>query len=121
MNTIRVDDHKRSTFFRNVAIGIILLMVFLTLPNLCGAHDEHGHSHDEPPSFKYSRQANEEFLKQEEHHHHDHDDHHGHAHGHGHGHHDHGHGHKAHHTSKNAIKPDLGMYNNEDIIFICLR
>ncbi|GAB6021909.1 hypothetical protein CHUAL_006072 [Chamberlinius hualienensis] len=27
------------------------------------SHDHHGHSHDEPPSFKYSKQANEEVPK----------------------------------------------------------
>lgn len=100
---VNVNDAKRKTFFRNLALAIIVFLVFFTLPNLCGAHgshqhDHHGHSHDEPASFKYSRQANEEILKKEEHHHHGHhhhhhdDDGHGHAHGHGN---DHGHGHRA--------------------------
>lgn len=102
MKEIRVDDHKNNTFLRNVAIGVILLLVFLTLPNLCGAHGDHGHSHDEPAGFKYSREANEQFLKEQHDHH---AAHHGHAHG-GHGHDDHHHGH-AHHETKTK---DLGMY-----------
>ncbi|KAL8608218.1 hypothetical protein ACOMHN_016673 [Nucella lapillus] len=52
--------------------------------------DHHGHAHDEPPSFKYSKQANAQ--ADDRHHGHAHD--HGHAHAHDHGHdHDHGHGH----------------------------
>ena len=54
------------------------------------AHDDHhGHTH-EPPSFKYSRQANEQQAHAHSHgaggHNHAHDDHHGHAHDHGHTH-----------------------------------
>lgn len=79
-----MDDHKDGgTFLRNIALGLIVCIVFLTLPSLCGAHshdgsDHHGHSHDEPPSFKYSRQANEEILKKTAHAGHGHDDHHNH-------------------------------------------
>ncbi|KAG4073960.1 hypothetical protein HA402_014165 [Bradysia odoriphaga] len=91
---VNVNDSKRNTFFRNLAIVVIVFVVFFTLPSLCGAHgNHHGHSHDEPASFKYSKQANEELIKDE--HHHDHG--HGHSHGHdGHSHdsHDHSHGHK---------------------------
>lgn len=69
--------------------------------------DAHGHAHnDEPPSFKYSRAANEK--KSDHGHAHDHrghahdhhghaHDHHGHAHDHhGHAHDDHGHAHEDH-------------------------
>lgn len=51
------------------------------------AHDHHGHSHDEPPSFKYSKQANEAVKakvntpKPSQDHGHAHNGH-GHAHGH---------------------------------------
>lgn len=33
-------------------------------------HDGHGHAHDEPPSFKYSKAANEKFKGKEDTHHH---------------------------------------------------
>ena len=81
------------------------------------AHDHHGHSHDEPPAFKWSKQANmpqeDEILEEDietvvghghahEHaghgHAHDHAGH-GHAHdhgGHGHSHGGHGHSHGGH-------------------------
>lgn len=54
-------------FLRRVAIGILIILVTLNLPYLCGGHSHshdhgHGHSHgheiNEPPSFKYSQQAN---------------------------------------------------------------
>jgi hypothetical protein len=35
-------------------------------------HDHHGHSHDEPPSFKYTKQANEEVKQQQHNHAHQH-------------------------------------------------
>lgn len=105
-----MNDHKDGgSFLRNIALGLIVCIVFLTLPSLCGGHshdgaDHHGHSHDEPPSFKYSRQANEDVLKKAAHSHHDH------AHA-GHEHHDE-HQHDAHHQDhkhKDEKKPvDLG-------------
>lgn len=106
---VNVNDVQRKTFFRNLAIVIIVFVVFFTLPNLCGAHgdhDHHGHSHDEPASFKYSKQANEELLKEE--HHHTHDDHHGHHHeGHDHSHGGH-HGHQHAETKSKDIP--LGLF-----------
>ncbi|CAH0557842.1 unnamed protein product [Brassicogethes aeneus] len=46
---------------------LALICVFLVLiVKLSEGHDHHGHSHDEKPSFKYSKAANE---KVEEHHH----------------------------------------------------
>lgn len=61
-------------------------------------HHGHGHAHDEPPSFKYSQQANEQPPPGNHGHAHSHGEPHGHAHSHGqpHGHaHSHGqpHGH----------------------------
>lgn len=57
------------------AVGILF---FASLHLCVSCHGSHGHSHDEAPSFKYSRQANAE----PDHHvhpdHHDHHDHHGH-------------------------------------------
>ncbi len=106
---VNVNDAKSKTFFRNLAIGIIVLLVFFTLPNLCGAHgnhDHHGHSHDEPASFKYSKQANEELLREEHDHHHDHD-HHGHVHSHG-GH-DHSHGHQHGEATTKTKEIPLGL------------
>uniref|UniRef100_A0A1B6DME4 Zinc transporter SLC39A7 n=1 Tax=Clastoptera arizonana TaxID=38151 RepID=A0A1B6DME4_9HEMI len=56
-----------------VALGTLLLLIFLDFPLLCSGqmhghpHDHghshgHGHSHD-PPSFKYSKEANEQVLR----------------------------------------------------------
>ncbi|RZF42171.1 hypothetical protein LSTR_LSTR004320 [Laodelphax striatellus] len=45
-------------FFRGLAIGLILLLIFLDFPSLCAGHS-HSHSHDHAdPSFKYSKEAN---------------------------------------------------------------
>lgn len=85
MKTIHIEDHKNNgTFIRNVAIGLILLMVFLTLPSICAGHGSHGHNHDgghghshnghghsheqhvdAKPSFKYSREVNEQYEESE--------------------------------------------------------
>lgn len=67
MKTIYVESVAKEdgTFLRNLALAAIVCIVFLTLPTLCGAHDGHHHSHDEPPSFKYSRESNEQFLKEQ--------------------------------------------------------
>lgn len=114
MTSIRTaEELQRSRWRRNVALAAIVVLVFLQLPNLCAGHDGHDHHHHDemPPSFKYSRQANEEAL----HHGHSHGGHgsHGHSHGgHEHDHHDH-HDHDHHHhseagTTKRATKPELG-------------
>ncbi|XP_017860094.1 PREDICTED: protein catecholamines up isoform X2 [Drosophila arizonae] len=83
-------------FYKKVALGILLVAILLSFPAIC--QSQHN------PSFKYSREANENFDAKKappvkhEHHHHDHDhhdhDHHGHDH-HGHDHH-HDHGHHEH-------------------------
>lgn len=110
MKTIHVDDHKDGgTFLRNVALGLILCLVFLSLPSLCGGHshdgsDHHGHSHDEPASFKYSRQANEEILKKK-------DAHTGHGHENDHHHQQHNHDHHQEHKHKqDKIPVELGNW-----------
>lgn len=101
-----VSDHETNQFWRMVAIGAIILILFLSLPPLCSAdcghshdspdhhhhhhdhdHDHgHHHHHEEPASFKWSKQANEVYEEEEVHshhdHHHDHHDHHDHDHHH---------------------------------------
>uniref|UniRef100_A0A1Q3F2B2 Putative zip zinc transporter n=1 Tax=Culex tarsalis TaxID=7177 RepID=A0A1Q3F2B2_CULTA len=64
-----------------IALGLFLVMLWMSLPTLAGGHlhehdhNHHGHHHhhDENPSFKYSKQANEQY---EDDHHHDHHHHH---------------------------------------------
>lgn len=118
---VNVNDAKKTKFFRNLAVAVIVLVVFFTLPSLCGAHgNHHGHSHDEPASFKYSKQANEEILNAEHHHdhdhhehgHHDHDHHHGHGHEHGPGcnhNHDHGHAHSQGHKQAETKSREIPL------------
>lgn len=100
-----VSDHETNQFWRMVAIGAIILIVFLSLPPLCSAHSHdspdhhhhhdhdhdhdhgHHHHHEEPASFKWSKQANvvyeeEEGVHSHHDHHHDHNDHHDHDHHH---------------------------------------
>ncbi|KAG8248715.1 hypothetical protein J6590_033889 [Homalodisca vitripennis] len=61
----------RKQFLNRVLLGILIFLIFFNFPYLCGGHGHshedghmsgHGHSHDheikEPPSFKYSKQAN---------------------------------------------------------------
>uniref|UniRef100_A0A1B6GY22 Uncharacterized protein n=1 Tax=Cuerna arida TaxID=1464854 RepID=A0A1B6GY22_9HEMI len=63
----------RKQFLNRVLLGILIFLIFFNFPFLCGGHGHshgdshmsgHGHSHDhevkEPPSFKYSKQANVE-------------------------------------------------------------
>lgn len=82
-------NQSTQQFWRNIAIGIILVIVFLSLPNYCSGdcgHDHHGHGcdHDhhhhvnEPASFKWSQQANEHHHEESGNtgHQHDHDHHH---------------------------------------------
>lgn len=82
------DKMENHSYKRYLAIGLIVLIVFLSLPNFCGAHE---HS-DDSPSFKYSKQANEHFEDNLVHQ--SHDNGHGHAHEHGKG---CGHSHEPHH------------------------
>jgi len=82
---------SRSLFFKLAAcllLGIVATTYLAETVN-CHGHDHHGHTHDEPAHFKYSKQANQ---KQPDHGHaHDH---HGHAHDH------HGHAHEQHEQKK---------------------
>lgn len=60
----------RNLFFGNLSkILFIFLLSCIVIPILSNAHEhshehEHHHHHHEPPSFKYSKQANEEFAEQ---------------------------------------------------------
>ncbi|CAH1982941.1 unnamed protein product [Acanthoscelides obtectus] len=70
---------------RHRTLFIACLVIFIGSAFFVTAHG-HDHSHDEPPSFKYSKQANEK-LAQDQHHGHSHSEHdhigtHGHAHEH---------------------------------------
>lgn len=86
----------RSQFYQKLALGILLVAILLSLPSLCQSQSN--------PSFKYSREANENFdaknVKPVKHDHHDHDhNHHGHDHdhhAHDHDHHEHEHDHQEH-------------------------
>lgn len=107
---------------KNVAIGLLVFILFLTLPILCGGHQ--GHGHGQKASFKYSKEANENFQNQDLHSHpdHDHDHHHEHDHHHDndHGHHNHEHDHvncdhhhEAHHSppqTKQAVDPQGNLH-----------
>ncbi|XP_063973723.1 protein catecholamines up [Diachasmimorpha longicaudata] len=58
---------SKHTIWIKLALAAIVLIIFLDLPVLCQSqahhhHDhDHHHHHDEPASFKYSKQANENF------------------------------------------------------------
>lgn len=71
------DEDKHSPFLskqllHKFLVGLLIVLIFFNFPFLCGGHSHshshshssgHGHSHghveiDEPPSFKYSPQAN---------------------------------------------------------------
>ncbi|XP_017773073.1 PREDICTED: protein catecholamines up [Nicrophorus vespilloides] len=60
----------------------LLLIVCVLFINTCCAHGDHGHSHDEPSHYKYSREANighqhdHHNQHEEEHHHHHEEEHH---------------------------------------------
>lgn len=98
-----ITDRKFSTLLRNIAIAVIVLLVFLSLPGFCRSHQGHGHD-EEPASFKWSREANQAFDSHAEvadpprpgvkcNHGHDH---------HEHGHHDHDHHGHQHHQEPHA-------------------
>lgn len=71
-------NESNKNFKYYLIIGVIAFLVFMTLPEICGAQGHHGHSHDTNPSFKYSRQANEQAVHEEVHHHDEHHHHHHH-------------------------------------------
>lgn len=72
--------------YASVILVLSCLAVLFTICHCHGGH--HGHSHDEAPSFKYSRAANEK------------DDHHGHSHG----------QHKATHENKREATADSNLW-----------
>ncbi|XP_067621869.1 protein catecholamines up [Eurosta solidaginis] len=84
MATKLIENKSRETL-QKIALCVFLFGVILSLPSLCESHGEH-------PSFKYSREANENFdAKKVSPSAHDHgDQHHYHAHAHG-DHHEHHH------------------------------
>lgn len=110
-----VADYEKNIVLRNLAIGIAILIVFLSLPGFCTgdcghshdnhqAHDPHHHHHhdgyvEEPASYKWSRAANEALDSSESNsasHEHQHNDH-------GHDHHDaHDHIHHHHHPQEHT-------------------
>lgn len=70
---------NRQTVWVKIALAAFVLIIFLDFPALCQSHehdhDHHHHHHDDtPPSFKYTREANENVEKHLPHHH-DHDGH----------------------------------------------
>lgn len=101
--TINVNDYNKSNvILRGVAIGVIILVVFLSFPSYCNGHshehDEHDHHHhhdvEEPANFKWTREANEAYV----------DEHHSHE---GHAHHSHDHHTKGEKTIKTPRKQGL--------------
>lgn len=50
------------TFINGLLLATFWILIFLNLPLLCHSaghnHDHHHHRHDEPPHFKYSKEAN---------------------------------------------------------------
>ncbi|XP_068140836.1 LOW QUALITY PROTEIN: protein catecholamines up [Drosophila tropicalis] len=104
-------EPSKLQFYQKLALGLILGVILLSLPALCEGQAN--------PSFKYSREANENFDRQKApavHHHHDHDhdydhhDHDHHHHDHDHDHHDHDHHHHDHPQHKQSqSKPHLDM------------
>ncbi|XP_001605825.1 protein catecholamines up [Nasonia vitripennis] len=88
MSTADKDNDEGRGWIRILLITTFVALIFLDLPVLCashghGDHDHHHHDHDhieEPPSFKYSKQVNEQAAKQNAHVHvhndHVHDHHH---------------------------------------------
>lgn len=99
------------SFTKKLALIVILGGILLSLPSLCQSHGGHDN-----PSFKYSREANENFdpkkVPVHDHHHHGHHDHGHHHHGH-HDHHDHGHhphGHHDHAHKASIKRAPLGNY-----------
>lgn len=121
-----VNNSNNKLCRRNVITGLLIITIFLSLPVLCKGHGDHYHDNSgKPASFKYSREANEEFINEQhsnehvhhEHHSHgsNHDDshkHHHHNHDHGH-HHNHDHGH--HHNHGHKERKDM---NDNGIVFL---
>lgn len=78
-----------SRLVRNVAIALILLIVFFCFPNFVSGDCGHDHSHDnghhhehieEPANFKWTREANEGHSHSHHEPEHEHEHHHEHKH-----------------------------------------
>lgn len=101
---------ESKSYWVHIALGLFVVILWLSFPTLCSGHndhdhDHHDHQHDERPSFKYSRQANE-MYQEESHDHHQHDFDHGH-------HHDDLHHHHHHHhddVPKGKVKPEIDTF-----------
>nr|CAI5841943.1 unnamed protein product [Callosobruchus analis] len=92
-----MSHHRTLTF--------VCLVILVDSVLFATAQDHHhGHSHEEPPSFKYSKQANEKLAPEE---------HHQHIETHSHGDHAHGkmhkHEHDQHHSQSSVIKETLTL------------
>lgn len=92
-------DNRRASVRRWISRAIVatfLALIVLNLPAICDGHDVH-----ESASYKYSKEANENYLNSH-HHHHDYDHPHDHPH-------DHQHDHKhSHSTQAKASRRDHG-------------
>lgn len=84
-----VFEYETNQLLRSIAIGLIVLVLFLSFPSYCTGecshghhdHDDHHHQHpEEPASFKWSREANVDHEQVHSHQEppHSHDDHHHH-------------------------------------------
>ncbi|XP_066600874.1 protein catecholamines up isoform X2 [Prorops nasuta] len=69
----------KTKWLSRIVIGTFIIILFFNYFTLCNAH-----GNEESPSFKYSREANEDldYQNHENHHGHNHDHHHGHGHAH---------------------------------------
>ncbi|XP_046835180.1 protein catecholamines up [Vespa crabro] len=54
----RQQQSERKKWIYRILTAVFLLLVFLNLPAICQTH-----GYDESPSFKYSKEANEEYLQ----------------------------------------------------------
>nr|XP_033325987.1 protein catecholamines up-like [Megalopta genalis] len=98
MVTINVNQQScANKWISKIMFTIFLLLILLNLPALCQAH-----SHSELPSFKYTKEANQEYLKSE-HSSHDHETQEKREHG--------------HHAHKHQHKPMLPD-KSEDYVFV---
>ncbi|ALC39671.1 Catsup [Drosophila busckii] len=104
----QVADFQPSSFqfYQKVALGILIAVVLLSLPTICQGQGN--------PSFKYSREANENFdakqapAKHDHHHHHDDEHHHHHHEDEHHHHHHHDDEHHHHHEHEHKEHPHSG-------------
>ncbi|XP_037808304.1 protein catecholamines up [Lucilia sericata] len=112
MFKIRNESAKQCIFLKKLALALLILLVIFSLPTFCTSHS-HG---NENPSFKYSREANENFGKKgseyDELHKHIHHDHNGHD-----DEHIHSHGSKQRNTNKQDMT-EIWLYSMGSTLFI---